>query len=171
MPADDDNRLLPFSLPSVCRTKVTSAFDGGLISSDGGVWLLAGADQRLGLVDTLAAIIPDYRDQTQITHTMSDILRARILAIACGYPGADDLDHLRNSPDCTGSPLATRSRCTRRSCRKFGPAAPRRMLVGIARARAEYPRVPLMDEPRAAEIDRTQGISLAQQRPHNGGHR
>jgi hypothetical protein len=62
------------------------------------VLLLSGADKRLGLVDTLAAIIPDHRDPTKITHTMSDILRARILAIACGYPDADDLDDLRKDP-------------------------------------------------------------------------
>jgi hypothetical protein len=98
MPADDDDTLLPFSLPSICQKKVTAAFDGGLISSDGGVLLLAGADKRLGLVDTMAAIIPDHRDPTQITHAMSDILRARILAIACGYPDADDLDDLRKDP-------------------------------------------------------------------------
>ena len=84
MPANEDDTVLPFALPSICQKKVTAAFDGGLISSDGSVLLLAGADKRLGLVDTLAAILPDYRDQTQITHTMSDILRARILAIACG---------------------------------------------------------------------------------------
>ena len=60
--------------------------------------LLAGADKRLGLVDALAAIIPDHRDPAKITHTMSDILRARILAIACGYPDADDLDDLRQDP-------------------------------------------------------------------------
>jgi hypothetical protein len=54
------------------KKKVTAAFDGGGISSDGGVLLLAGADRRLGLVDTMAAIIPDQRDPTQITHTMSN---------------------------------------------------------------------------------------------------
>ena len=98
MPTTDDDTLLPFSLPSICQKKVTAAFDGGRISSDGGVLLLAGADKRLGLIDTLAAIIPDHRDPTQITHTMSDILRARIFAIACGYPDADDLDDLRKDP-------------------------------------------------------------------------
>jgi Transposase DDE domain group 1 len=96
-PTDDDN-LLPFSLPSICQKKVTAAFDGGLISSNGGVVLLAGADKRLGLIDTLAAIMPDHRDPARITHTMPDILRARVLAIACGYPDADDLDDLRTDP-------------------------------------------------------------------------
>jgi hypothetical protein len=91
MPTTDDDPLLPFSLPSICQKKVTAAFDGGRISSDGGILLLAGADKRLGLIDTLAAIIPDHRDPAQITQSMSDILRARIFAIACGYPDADDL--------------------------------------------------------------------------------
>jgi hypothetical protein len=84
MPATDEDTLLPFSLPSICQKKVTAAFDGGLISSDGGVLLLAGADQRIGLIDTLAAIIPDQRDPNLITHSRADILRARIFAIACG---------------------------------------------------------------------------------------
>jgi hypothetical protein len=98
MPTNHDDTGLPFSLPSICQKKVTAAFDGGLISSDGGVLLLAGADQQIGLIDTLAAIIPDDRDPNQITHTLSDILRARIFAIGCGYPDADDLDDLRKDP-------------------------------------------------------------------------
>jgi hypothetical protein len=98
MPADADDTLLPFALPSLCKKKVTAAFDAGQISSDGGVLLLAGADKRLGLIDRLAAIIPDHRDPAQITHTMADILRARVFAIACGYPDADDLDDLRKDP-------------------------------------------------------------------------
>jgi hypothetical protein len=62
------------------------------------VLLLAGADKRPGLIDTLAALIPDHRDPALITHAMADILRARVLAIACGYPDADDLDILRYDP-------------------------------------------------------------------------
>ena len=98
MPATDNDRLVPFSLPSICKKKVTAAFDGGLISSDGGVLLLAGADRQLGLIDRLAAIIPDHRNPDLITHSMADILRARVFAIACGYPDADDLDDLRKDP-------------------------------------------------------------------------
>src|SRR5207237_7878866 len=33
-----------------------------------------------------------------VTHSVADILRARMLAIACGYEDADDLDHLRSDP-------------------------------------------------------------------------
>ena len=44
---DDDTGLL-FDLPSVARKKVSAAFDGGRITSDGGVALLALADRRIG---------------------------------------------------------------------------------------------------------------------------
>ena len=98
MPATDDDTLLPFSLPPVCRKKVSAAFDGGTIGSDGGVFLLAGADKRLGLTDRLAALIPDGRDPTLISHSMADMLRERIFAIACGYPDGNDLDDLRKDP-------------------------------------------------------------------------
>ena len=98
MPTDANDTLLPFSLPSIGKKKVTAAFDAGQISSNGGVLLLAGADKRLGLIDRLAALIADHRDPALITHTLSDILRARVFAIACGYPDADDLDDLRKDP-------------------------------------------------------------------------
>jgi hypothetical protein len=98
MLTNTDDTLFPFSLPSIGKKKVTAAFDAGQISSDGGVLLLAGADNRLGLIDMLAALIPDHRDPALITHTLSDILRTRVLAIACGYPDADALDELRRDP-------------------------------------------------------------------------
>ncbi len=98
MPADAEDTLLPFDLPSTGKKKVTAAFDGGQVSSDGGALLLAGADKRLGLIGRLAALIPDRRDPALVTHTMADILRARVIAIACGYPDANDPDHLRQDP-------------------------------------------------------------------------
>ncbi|WP_204310930.1 transposase, partial [Stenotrophomonas maltophilia] len=85
-----DDTLLPFSFPAVGRKKITAAFDGGRITSDGGVMLLAAAERRLQLADGLAAAIRDPRDPERVTHAMADILRARIFAIACGYEDAND---------------------------------------------------------------------------------
>ena len=94
---DDDTGLL-FDLPSVARKKVSAAFDGGRITSDGGVALLALADRRIGIVDRLAGLIADRRDPALITHSLASILRARVLAISCGYEDANDLDRLRGDP-------------------------------------------------------------------------
>jgi hypothetical protein len=92
------DNLLPFCFPAVRRKTITAAFDGGRISSDGGVMLLAEAERRLGIADQLARVIPDERDADRVTHLLPDILRARIFAIACGYEDADDLDRLRFDP-------------------------------------------------------------------------
>src|SRR5277367_6492947 len=93
-----EDSLLPFGFPAVQRKKVVAAFDGGRLTSDGGVLLLAAAERRLGIADTLAALIADPRDPALITHSVADILRARILAIASGYEDACDLDHLHSDP-------------------------------------------------------------------------
>ena len=94
----NDNSLLPFNLPAVARKKVSAAFDGGRITSDGGVMLLAQAERRLGIADQLARVIPDERDADRVVHLLPDIRRARIFAIACGYEDDDDLDRLRSDP-------------------------------------------------------------------------
>jgi Transposase DDE domain group 1 len=57
----------------------------------GGVFLLAAAEERPGPIETLTRLIPDQRDPARITHTMAETVRARVFAIACGYPDADDL--------------------------------------------------------------------------------
>ncbi len=93
-----DDRELPFDLPSVGRKKMSASFDGGRISSDGGVMVLAQAERRLGLSDRLAALIADRRDGARVVHPLASILRARILAIACGCEDANDLDSLRRDP-------------------------------------------------------------------------
>ena len=98
MPAVANDTLFPFTLPVLRHKKIAAAFDGGTISSDGGVFLLAGADQRLGLIERLAALFPDGRDPARITHSMADSLRERIFAIACGYPDGNGLDTLRSDP-------------------------------------------------------------------------
>ena len=93
-----DDSLLPFDLPAVCRKKVTAAFDGGLISSDGGLVLLREEERHLGLAELLAGCLRDRRDPALITHSLAEMLRFRMLAVACGYEDADDCDSLRCDP-------------------------------------------------------------------------
>jgi hypothetical protein len=97
-PAEGNDSVPIFGFPAVRRKKVTAAFDGGRITSDGGVLLLAQAEREMVLCEQLAACIADRRDQSRVVHALPDILRARVLAITCGYEDADDLDALRNDP-------------------------------------------------------------------------
>jgi hypothetical protein len=93
-----DDSVVPFGFPAICRKKVTAAFDGGRLTSDGGVLLLAQAERGMGIAGRLADCIADPRDQSRVVHDLGDILQARMLAIACGYEDADDLDTLRHDP-------------------------------------------------------------------------
>ena len=93
-----DDTLLPFPLPTIKPKKVIAAFDGGRLSSNGGVALLALAEKRVGIIERLSKWFPDERDQDRVTHPLDSILGARVLAIGCGYGDGNDLDHLRKDP-------------------------------------------------------------------------
>ena len=69
-----EDTLLPFDFPAVRRKKVTADFDGGLISSDGGLVLLREAERRLRLADTLAGRMRDRRDPATVVHTLPAML-------------------------------------------------------------------------------------------------
>ena len=93
-----EDNVLPFHLPSVCRKKLSVGFDGGQLSSDAGVLLLRGIEKRLGIVARLASCLRDKRDPDLILHTVEEMLRLRMFAIAAGYEDADDCDSLRYDP-------------------------------------------------------------------------
>ena len=96
--AASNNSGPSFGFTAVARKKVTAAFDGGRLTSDGGVLLLAQAEREMRICAQLAACIADPRDPSRVIHALDDILRTRIFAIACGYEDADDLDALRDDP-------------------------------------------------------------------------
>ena len=93
-----EDTLLLFDLPAVSRKKVTADFEGGSISSDGGLVLLRAAERRLGLAEALAGCIREWRDPERVVHVLPAMLRFRMFAIACGYEDADDCDALRGDP-------------------------------------------------------------------------
>ena len=97
-PAGSEVSAPRFSFPAIGRKKVSAAFDGGRLTSDGGVLLLAQAEREMRICARLAGCIADPRDQSRVIHQLDDILRARVLAICCGYEDADDLDALRDDP-------------------------------------------------------------------------
>ena len=94
----DNHTIETFGLPATGRKKVTAAFDGRRLTSDGDVMLLAVAKRRMGLARKLAGLIADPCNPLFTTNSVADILLARRLAISCGYEDANDLDHLRSDP-------------------------------------------------------------------------
>src|SRR6516225_7772094 len=87
----------PYHFPTPTRLPLEAAFDGGRLTSDGGLPWLAAADQALRLCDALAACIPDWRHGA-VRHSLATLVRQRVFQIACGYADQDDADTLRRDP-------------------------------------------------------------------------
>src|SRR4029453_7157445 len=77
---------------------ITIAFDAPHISSDGGALLLRQMDDRLGLSERLATLLPDARDPRKVKHNRREQIRQRLYQIALGYPDCNDADRLRQDP-------------------------------------------------------------------------
>jgi hypothetical protein len=84
-----------FGFPAFDRRKIEAGFNGGDVSSDGGVMLLRQVDRKLGLCEALDRVIHDPRNPDLITHAQVDLLRQRIYGIALGYEDLNDHDTLR----------------------------------------------------------------------------
>jgi len=85
-------------LSPVSGKELHARFDGGRLSSDGGVLLLREVERGLGLGEVLSSCLADARDPSGVRHSYADMIRARLFAIACGYEDCDDLDILRFDP-------------------------------------------------------------------------
>ena len=94
------NEITPYlpGLSPVAGKELHARFDGGRLSSDGGVLLLREIENGLGLAERLSSCLKDARDPLSTMHTQADMIRARMFAIACGYEDCDDLDVLRFDP-------------------------------------------------------------------------
>jgi hypothetical protein len=152
-----EDTLLPFNFPSIGRKKVTAAFDGGRITSDGGVLLLAATERRMGIAATLAGLIADPRNPLLVTHSVANILRARMLAIACGYEDADDLDHLRTDPGfklaCGFLPDSGRDLCSQPTMSRWENAPDLREVIRMSYAMVDIYCASYTRPPRAVTLD------------------
>lgn len=77
---------------------VSARFDGGHLSSDGGLLVLREVERRLDIAGRLAACITDPRDPDRVVHGLDEIIRFRLLMIAAGYEDGNDADRLRTDP-------------------------------------------------------------------------
>ena len=74
-----------------------AAFDGGRITSDGGLVWLAEADEELGLCEAISEHIPEWRKRKGL-HSLTSLVRPRVFQIACGYEDQNDSNSLREDP-------------------------------------------------------------------------
>ena len=72
-------------LSPIAGRMVHADFDGGRLTSDAGVLVLAEIERRLGIAERLARCLTDPRAPGQVRHTLAEMIRFRVLLIAAGY--------------------------------------------------------------------------------------
>jgi len=114
-----------------------TAFDGGRITSDGGLLWLSKMDSQLGLCEAISELVPEWRKR-QGRHSLVSLVRQRVFQIACGYEDQNDSNSLREDPllkvvcgslpesgvDLASQPTISRleNAATRRSCHQIAEA-------------------------------------------------
>ena len=88
-----------FEFASVHGTReIVAEFSGGTISSDGGGLLLQETDSKMNLLARFSQCFVDGRNQDLIEHSVEQMIRQRVFALALGYEDLNDHEQLRQDP-------------------------------------------------------------------------
>jgi hypothetical protein len=93
-----DCKQSAFEFQDLHERKVVADFDGGNISSDGGLLVLREVEQARGWIKHLTSCFTDFRDARWVQHKLQPLLTQRIFALAQGYEDLNDHDRLRVDP-------------------------------------------------------------------------
>ena len=74
-----------------------AAFDGGRLTSDGGLGWLAKMDSEIGLCRAISECVPEWRTRKG-RHSLEALVNQRVFQIACGYEDQNDSNSLREDP-------------------------------------------------------------------------
>ena len=84
------------SFPRCKGRQVIARFDGGDVTSDGGILLLRQLDREMGLTRAIARRLSDDRDPQRCLHRTETLVRQRVFGLALGYEDLNDHHALRH---------------------------------------------------------------------------
>lgn len=90
-----EGRQVQFEFQQSGSRQVIADFEGGQITSDAGAVLLRQVEANTGMLANVAACFTDRRDPRYTDHSLQELIRQRVLGIACGYEDLADHDQLR----------------------------------------------------------------------------
>ncbi len=122
------------SFETDCALSLEAAFDGGRITSDGGLVWLSRIDSEMALCEAISECVEEWRTRRG-RHSLLSLVRQRVFQIASGYEDQNDSDTLREDPlfktvcgeapesgrDLASQPTICRleNAATRRSCHRI----------------------------------------------------
>ena len=87
-----------FELQPLGSRQVTARFDGGRITSDAGGVLLREVEIKTGIIARFSECFDDFRNSELIHHSLPELLKQRVFALALGYEDLNDHEQLRHDP-------------------------------------------------------------------------
>ena len=78
--------------------RVEADFEGGNVTSDGGVMFLRETESNVGILSRMVSALVDRRHPSYVDHPLEVLVKQRVYQIACGYEDANDCDDLRRDP-------------------------------------------------------------------------
>ena len=88
----------PLTFGQIASRQVTVDFEGGTITSDAGLILIAELDQKRQITNRFAACFEDYRDPRRIDHSLKSLMAQRVYGLIQGYEDLNDHEQLRHDP-------------------------------------------------------------------------
>ena len=87
-----------FTFGRVESRQVIVNFNGGTITSDAGLTLIAALDQKRQITARFAACFQDYRNPARVEHSLETLVAQRVYGLVQGYEDLNDHDELRHDP-------------------------------------------------------------------------
>lgn len=86
------------NLGQVKGKEIIANFEGGKITSDAGILLMAELDKKLKITARFSQCFQDYRNSSYRSYSVYQLLVQRVYGIILGYEDVNDHDELRNDP-------------------------------------------------------------------------
>lgn len=88
----------PLAFGQLDRRAITADFEGGHISSDGGLLLIKQLDEHYGISRRIAECFTDNRDASYVQYPLQTLVSQRLYGLVQGYEDLNDHEQLRHDP-------------------------------------------------------------------------
>ena len=100
----------PMRVDTQTAIALEAAFDGGRLTSDGGLVWLSEMDEELGLCERISEHVPEWRKRKG-RHSLASLIKQRVFQIACGYGAQTTPTPSARPPAQDGLRFSARGRC------------------------------------------------------------
>ena len=143
----------PIRFSTVLGRRIEGEFSGGQVTGNGGIQLLSEVDRKIGLTKSVAGRLGDPRREASRSHSMVEMLRQRVYALALGEEDLNDHSELRHDlalraavgRDAELASPSTLCRMERRADRDAALAIHRELFEQFVSAHAVAPRRLVLD--------------------------